>query len=138
MADLATEDVNGWLIVRFTTPSLTEPMMLERLKHDLDSRLSALPTGARVVVSFKGVEFVSSQIIGMMLAAKEQVRRKKGQFALARLGQNIMDILRLTKLDSQFKIGQTETDIVGRRPKPLKSDDEGRGDGGPSEPDWMD
>jgi len=135
MSDFAYEDVNGWLIVRFTQPSLTEPMMLERLKNDLEARLAALPTGAKVVISFKGVEFVSSQIIGMMLAAKEQLRKRKGTFAMARLGDNIRDILRLTKLESQFKIGETETDIVGRRPRTKRADD---GDLGPNEPDWLD
>ena len=129
MSDLAYEEVNGWLVIRFTSPSLIEPMMLERLKADLERQLSQLPVGGKVLVSFKGVEFVSSQIIGMMLAAKEQVRQKKGTLALARLGQNIRDILRLTKLESQFTIAPTETDIVGKR---VRAADE------PAGPEWMD
>lgn len=134
MANLAYEEINGWMIVRFTTPSLTEPMMLERLKQDLEARLGEMPKGARVAISFKGVEFVSSQIIGLMLACKEQIRQKKGKFALARLGTNIRDILRLTKLDSQFTIGETETSIVGRRPRQDGSPPQGDED----ELDWMD
>jgi len=131
MSELAYEDVNGWLIVRFTSPSLTEPMMLERVKQDLDQRLAELPKGAKVLISFKGVEFVSSQIIGLMLSSKELVaKQKKGSFALARLGDNIRDILRLTKLDSQFKIAETESEIVGKR----KRDPNQRGD----DLSWMD
>lgn len=136
MSDLAFEEINGWLIVRFTTPSLTEPMMLERLRHDLETRLAELPKGARVLISFKGVEFVSSQIIGLMLACKEQVRQKKGKFALARLGANIRDILRLTRLDSQFTVAETETAVVGKRPRPSTGDN---GPGGePDALEWMD
>lgn len=134
MADVEFEEINGWLIVRFTSPSLTEPMMLERLRRDMESRLAELPKGARVLISFKGVEFVSSQIIGLMLACKEQIRQKKGKFALARLGANIRDILKLTKLESQFTIGETETSIVGRRPRPDGSTPSGKDD----DLDWMD
>jgi len=131
MSELAYEEVNDWLVVRFTSPSLTEPMMLERVKQDLDQRLAQLAKGTRVLISFKGVEFVSSQIIGLMLSSKDVVvRQKKGTFALSRLGPNIRDILRLTKLDSQFKIAETETEIVGKR----KRDPSQRGD----DLSWMD
>jgi anti-anti-sigma factor len=131
MSEIAYEEINGWLIVRFTSPSLTEPMMLERVKQDLDQRLAELPKGAKVLISFKGVEFVSSQIIGLMLSSKDAVmRQRKGTFALARLGNNIRDVLRLTKLDSQFKIAETETEIVGRR----RRDPNQRGD----DLSWMD
>jgi anti-anti-sigma factor len=118
MTDLVFKQANDWLLVRFTNSSLTEPMMLERMRNALTNRLRELQKGSKVCISFKGVEYVSSQIIGLMLSAKDEVANKmKGTFALARVGPNVMDVLRLTKLDRQFKIGETETDIVGKRPK---------------------
>ena len=117
MSELAFEEINDWLVVRFTSPSLTEPMLLERLTQEIEGRLRTLPPKSKVLMSFKGVDFVSSQIIGVMLSAKDHVVKNGGSFALARLGTNIADILKITRLDKQFKIdiGGMLMDAIQRR-----------------------
>ena len=115
MTEIETEFVSDWLVIRFTSPSLIEPMILDRLSTELQSHLAPLPPKCKVLMSFKGVQFVSSQIIGIMLGSKDTVKKKGGQFVLARLGTNIMEVLKLTRLDSQFTIVETESEIIGRR-----------------------
>jgi anti-anti-sigma factor len=136
MSDLSFEEVNRWLIIRFSSSNLTQPMQLERIREEIEQKIASLPDKCRVCMSFKRVEFVSSQIIGTMLAAKDQVKRKKGTFALARLGKNVQEILRLTRLDKQFDIKETETDVVGKRPDSGSAS--GKSSKRPEDVDWVD
>jgi anti-anti-sigma factor len=115
MSMLRYEQIGHWLVVRFGAPRLTDPATISMLNASLEKKLDTLPLRAQVAIDFRNVEFVSSQIIGMMLSAKDRMGRKHGTLVLTRLGTHVMDVLRITKLDRQFTIRTSLSETIGQK-----------------------
>jgi anti-anti-sigma factor len=117
MPHVAFQEVDQWMAVHFTTDRLTDPSALSMINQKLEARLGELPDRCQVVLCFDQVDFVSSQIIGMMLGVKDiVVTRKKGTLVLCRLGRQVREVLRITHLEKQFTIKERLRDVVGDRP----------------------
>jgi anti-anti-sigma factor len=135
MSDLKFEFVEHWLIVRFRTYSLSDLAQIDRIGRALAERIDALPLRPRVLLNFKRVEFVSSQVIGMLLDAKDRVAAKGGEIVLARLNPKIREALRITKLDQKFRIVDTSADVI---PRPSRRRTSITTASGSSEVAWVD
>lgn len=115
MKQIRPEIVNHWLIVRFVANRLTDPMTVAQVSDETDQLLMALPERGQVAISFAGVDFVSSQVIGLLLGIRDQVRKKHGTLVLCKVGKHVLDVLRITKLDRQFTISDSLSAVVGKR-----------------------
>lgn len=110
------ETVNSWLIVRFRTGSLTDPLMIERADDEIRQQLAPLPLRAQVVLDFRQVEFASSQVIGLLLGVRDQLNKKHGTLVLAKVGEKIREALTITNLGKHFRIEPSVSALVGPRP----------------------
>lgn len=115
MTHMKFEIINHWLVARFTTPRLTDPMTVSDIEAELTKRIDSLPARCQVAVSFSGVEFVSSQVIGLLLGLRDQIARKHGTLVLCKLNKHVTDIMRVTRLDRQFTLSDSLSTIVGKR-----------------------
>ena len=70
MPELLFQTVKPWLIVRFQSASLTDAHLIEKATLELTDQLEPLPLRPMVLMNFRGVEFVSSQVIGLLLHAR--------------------------------------------------------------------
>lgn len=115
MAYIRTETVNHWLVVRFLTDRLTDPFTVQGVMTDMDAAMAKLPERGRVAVNFSGVEYVSSQVIGMLLNVREQIAERNGTLVLCKLGKHVIDVMKITKLDRHFTISDSVSAVVGKR-----------------------
>lgn len=90
-------------------------MTVAQVSDETDQLLMALPERGQVAISFAGVDFVSSQVIGLLLGIRDQVRKKHGTLVLCKVGKHVLDVLRITKLDRQFTISDSLSAVVGKR-----------------------
>ena len=114
MASLLTLRQRGeWFVVGFNSDRLTDPVQLEAIGNQLASHLRNLPLRGRTVLTFEGVDHVSSALIGLLTGTRAIVTDRLGQLVLCRVGPQLREMLRLTKLERQFEIRERLRDVVG-------------------------
>lgn len=81
---------------------------------EIGRRLDALMTaGERLIgLDLDGVNYMSSAGIRVFLSAQKKLMRVDGQIVLARVRQDIVDILTMSGLDTLFRIGSTRREAV--------------------------
>ncbi len=115
MAELIFQTSASWTIARFRSATLTDANLIERASAELTERIAKLPLRGMLLINFRGVEFVSSQVIGLLLTAKAHINKKSGTLMLCRVNPKIREALHITGLLNQFSISESETAVVGKR-----------------------
>lgn len=110
---LKVRTVNHWMVVRFEADRLTDPVTVAQIQKALEAAVAPLPTRCQVAVDFSQVEFVSSQVIGMMLGLRDQLRQKHGTLVLCKLSKHVLDIMKVTRLDRHFTFSDSLSKTVG-------------------------
>lgn len=113
MAELTFRTINSWTIARFRGATLTDSRMIERASNELTERIDAMPLRGMLLINFKGVEFVSSQVIGLLLNAQSRISEKAGTLKLCKVSPKIREALHITGLLEKFSIAKSEIDVVG-------------------------
>jgi anti-sigma B factor antagonist len=115
MAYVKSESINHWTVLRFNADRLTDPMTVSEISRELDVLIAKLPLRGQVAVNFAGVAQVSSQVIGLLLGLRDQVNKKHGRLVLCKLGKQVIDVMRITRLDRHFEFSDSVSAIVGKR-----------------------
>jgi anti-anti-sigma factor len=85
-------------------------LALEKLMEDLiDKEI------CQVVLDLKGVSFISSAGIGMLIGFTSTLRDEGGEVWLTHVSQQVLSVLSLLNLDDFFVIKESEEDIVSSR-----------------------
>jgi anti-anti-sigma factor len=100
---------DDWHIARFRSKNLDEcaeesPLVLNYIE--------SLPPGPRVALSFRGVEWISSRVISLILTAKAATQKKGGKFAIATPNEKVLEALKITKLDRTLTIVDSTNDLA--------------------------
>lgn len=97
-----------WHIARFRDGSV------EDWEHDaraVKAFVESLPPSSKVAISFRGVEFISSGVIGLILAAKAKVAAVGGKFAITSPNTKVMQALKIAHLQKSLTIKETTNDL---------------------------
>jgi anti-anti-sigma factor len=105
--------INDHLVVYFKSSLLTDPNVLLEVEKQIDLRVERINLGRKVVINFDGVDAASSQMVGILLGVKKKVVDRLGTLTLCRLGEQLEEVLKLTRLDRQFRIEKRMRDVVG-------------------------
>lgn len=104
MSLLSFRNRGDWLVAGFNTDRLTDPITVHAATRELIERLERLPLRGQAVISFEGVDHASSQLVGLLLAARAIVVDERfGRLVLCRVSQHMADMLKLTKLERHFE-----------------------------------
>jgi anti-anti-sigma factor len=114
MAEISFQTFKEWTIARFCGATLTDSQLIERASSELTERIATLPLRANLLINFRSVEFVSSQVIGLLLNANRLMIEKSGTLTLCRVTPKIREALHITGLLGQFEIAKSESAVVGR------------------------
>ena len=98
----------NWHIARFPGGNLEN---CEGESEALKAFVADLPPGCRVAISFRGVQWISSRVVGMILGARTAVEQREGKFAITSPSARVMEILRLTHLDRALNIKESTNDL---------------------------
>ena len=109
---IRVQQVEKATVVEFTTASLMDPIELEqigqavyRLVDEQDKRI--------LVLDFERVEFLSSQAIGILLTLNKKLGSLKGsRLILCAVGDRLMQLLKITRLDRLLTLKPSQKDAV--------------------------
>jgi anti-anti-sigma factor len=68
----------------------------------------------RLVVDFAGVQFLSSDVLGILAGLQREVDPVRGSIVLCGLDTSLRDMVRITHLDRVFDICGDEAEALGR------------------------
>lgn len=98
----ATELGESAARVRITTHKLHE-YESQRLSSEVDAYLENSGT-ASVLLDLEEVEFISSAGLGVLITIGKKVDAKGGRYALTNVSDEVLKVLKLTRLDRHLKI----------------------------------
>jgi len=105
--------------VVFQTSSLMNQNDVERVKGDL-LRMVDGEKRTRLILDFEPVQFISSQLIGVLLSLHKRVTASKSadpgaQLVLCGLCPQLLELLKITRLDRLLTIKPTRRDAIVER-----------------------
>lgn len=100
-SELRVEETAGICVATVTVPQLTDEINLERLGHTLFGLVEQQGCRA-LVVSLKGVVYLTSSAIGKLITLHRRMRRLDGQVLFCDLEPSVRDILDASRLISYF------------------------------------
>jgi stage II sporulation protein AA (anti-sigma F factor antagonist) len=82
------------------------------LPNQLGGELSEAAQGDRpkILLSFFGVSFMASDMLGKVMALNKLVRQREGRLVLCDLCPSISEVLKVTKVDTLLAIKATEAE----------------------------
>jgi anti-anti-sigma factor len=99
-------------VVQFTTESLMNPLELERIGQGLYRLVDEL-NKRQVVLDFEKVKYLSSQAIGIILTLNKKLSQfKDGAFVLCGVGPQLLQLLKITRLDKLLTIKPSQAEAV--------------------------
>ncbi|MGA2032402.1 MAG: STAS domain-containing protein [Thermoguttaceae bacterium] len=100
---LSIEEVRGITVIRFRQRRLSGILEMERLERELQQLVEA-ENRVRLLFDLASVEFLSSQVFGMLVSLGEKVKARGGAVKLCRLQPHVLEVLLTCKLDRIFDI----------------------------------
>jgi anti-anti-sigma factor len=101
-------------VVAFQTSSLMNPADVERLRGDL-IRLVDEEKRTHLVLDFTRVQFLSSQVIGILLTLNKKLTGAfagGAQFVLCGVGPQLLELLKISRLDRILTIKATRREAI--------------------------
>ncbi len=104
--------VEKWTVIEFTTPSLMDPIVLERTGQAL-YRLIDAEDRRLIILDFSRVQYISSQAIGIVLTMNKKLTTlKRSKFVLCGVGDKLMQLIKITRLDRLLTIKPTQEEAI--------------------------
>ncbi|HUX02922.1 MAG: STAS domain-containing protein [Phycisphaerae bacterium] len=99
----ATKRVDGVLVIIFRQSQMLNAVVIDQVSTGLKDLVEKAEEN-RFVVDFSRVNYLSSSALGMLIGLQRRVMQKKGQMKLSGISTEIMEVFRITKLDTVFDI----------------------------------
>ncbi len=103
---LNISDEAGVKKITFMQKSIIDEVVI----HQIGKEIVAVIDGAaqpKVLISFNGVDHLSSAALGVLITCHNRVRVKNGQLYLSDISKPIFEIFKITKLNKMFQIADT-------------------------------
>ena len=106
-------DYGKYTVVSFRTPTLVNSADVERVRADL-IRLVEEEKKTHLVLDFTGVQFFSSQLIGVLLTMRKKLTTAPvaGTFTLCHVGPQLMELLKISRLERLITIKESCREAV--------------------------
>jgi anti-sigma B factor antagonist len=103
-------DHDGVKLVRILTSAILREGEVEALGQGLLS-LAEVP-GQRVVLSFLGVQHLTSLVLGKLIHVHKRLAESGGELRLADIDPHIFEVFAITHLDRLFRIFEREDEAI--------------------------
>lgn len=108
---LSHETIDDVLVVRFLDATVVDSEVVESLTDSLSWRMSESDC-TKVILDFTNVQLATSEIIGGLVAFKLYCEVRGASLKLSGITDEFRHVLKLTKLDTQFKSYRTITSAL--------------------------
>ena len=110
------QEVEKYTVIEFKTASLMNPSELEQVATDL-YRLVDEEDRRCLLLDFEKVKYLSSQAIGIVLTLHRKLsRRKQTSLVLCGVGPPVMQLLKVTRLDTMLEVRDSQREGVKVEP----------------------
>lgn len=92
--------------VEFVDRNILDEANIQQIGEEISRLIDAGPK-PKLLISFSGVDHLSSAALGTLITVNNKIRGKDGQLRLARIDPQIMEVFKITKLDKLFQIHET-------------------------------
>jgi anti-sigma B factor antagonist len=100
-------------IIRFKQSDILDQINIQEIGDEMNKLVEAT-RGIKLVVDFKGVEYLSSTVLGKLITLKRKVDAQNGRLRLCNIKKAILEVFSITKLDTIFEIRTTLDDAVAQ------------------------
>jgi anti-sigma B factor antagonist len=97
--------------LEFTEKHIIDEVAIRMIGNEMTKLVDELQK-PRVIVSFRGVEHLSSAALGTLLTVLNRVKARNGQMRLCDISANILQIFEITKLNKVLRI---EKDVASAK-----------------------
>ncbi len=92
---------------------LNEELTIQAWGEELNAIVANLPKDKdRVILNFQSVQFMSSSALRVLITLNTKAKVKGVKLYLCSICPNILDVFKITKLDSIFQIRKSEVEAV--------------------------
>lgn len=99
-------------IVDCLDEKLNEELTIQSWGEELTNSIENIGGYARLVINFQNIKFMSSSALRVLITLNSKAKAKKVALFLCAINPNILEVFKITKLDSIFKIRDTENEAV--------------------------
>ncbi|MBI3270823.1 MAG: STAS domain-containing protein [Planctomycetes bacterium] len=90
-------------VAEFTGAKILEETTIQEIAKELMKLVDA-PYKVKLVLDFARVEYLSSAVLGKLIALHKKIVAEKGQFRLCAIKPSILEVFKITKLDKVMSI----------------------------------
>jgi len=94
---------DGILVVTFGQSHVLDAVAIERMSAAVKELVKNAPQ-AMFLFDFQHVPYLSSSALGMLIGLHHRIVQRQGRLKLAGITPEVMEVFRVTKLDSVFDI----------------------------------
>ena len=99
----SSRSVDGVMVVAFRQSHILDAITIDRMSASLKELIqTAIET--KFLFDFEHVEYLSSNALGMLIGLQRRVVQGKGRLKVAGINEEVMEVFRITKLDTVFDI----------------------------------
>jgi anti-sigma B factor antagonist len=111
MVDLSWETTRGVLLVRLVVAGYPSDEQIE----NIGCELLELPARAdsKIVLDLHEVEFISSLLLMKLIQLQKKCRAGQIDLRMCRLRPIVMEVIKVTRLDTLFKIHDSTEEAIG-------------------------
>lgn len=94
------------IIIEFIDRNILDEANIQQIGDEVTEIIDSAKN-PKILVSFSGVDHLSSAALGTMLTINNRVKAAAGELRLANIDPQIFEVFKITKLDRIFKIHDT-------------------------------
>lgn len=100
---ISVEEKGDYTVIRFRDTDILDQVNIHEMGKEMYAVVESAP-GVKLIVDFEGVEYLSSSALGKLITLKRKVEENSGTLKVCRIKPEIMEVFRITKLDTIFDI----------------------------------
>ena len=108
VAALKSKDVNGVLIVGFSSGKLLDEFVIQEVGHELVEKVSEAKEGKKILLTFHGVSFMSSSMLGRLVLFLKKCKQEDVELKVCSISPEIFEVFKITKLNKLFDVHKDE------------------------------
>lgn len=107
MGVLLTEKYKDVVVAYFQESSILDDRNIQALADELFDIVDR-HTKIDLLLNFEAVEYLSSAVLGKLIALHKKVATEKGRLKLCAIKANILEVFKVTRLDKVLEIHPTQ------------------------------
>jgi anti-sigma B factor antagonist len=99
----SARSVDGVKVLTFQQTHILDAATIDRMSAGL-KEVVEMAAEAKFLFDFDRVAYLSSNALGMLIGLQRRISQRKGRLKLAGIHPDVMEVFRITKLDTVFDI----------------------------------